>query len=773
MVCLVLLLLLTTGTTSATSLPDTDSFAPVFKPKLSVNSAAGSISVDGDLSDAGWQRASRIGSFVERNPGDMTKPEVETEAYMTYDSDKLYVAFVCHDDPALIRATMCERDRFNGDDAVVFLLDTYGDAAWAYEFFVNPYGVQKDQLWSAIGGEDGGFDIIWESAAKITPTGYTVEMAIPFSSLRFPNTEEQNWRVDFWRNRPRESYAQYSWAAYDRNEQCWVCQWGEVDGIKNVAPGKGLEIMPTFVSSQSSYYAGDGLNAGMDNEDIMGEPSMFAKYSPSSNVTVEGAINPDFSQIESDAAQIDVNTTFALFYPERRPFFQEGADIFRTPFNSFYSRMINDPEYAAKMTGRFGSKTIGVIAGYDENTPYIVPHNESSVQFEPGKSFVTVVRGLRNLGNRSHVGFMMNDRRFEGDGSNTIFALDGAYRLSRNYRINGQAIYTYTIEPDLPDAAPFGVPANTELGQDLLAWGRTQTFDDGSHNVNLDGEEYGGIAFVTGFSRNARNWGFYLGYNQIASTYMTQTGFDPVGNHRTANFWTGYTFYFADGLLERIQPQVFGTKRWDWAGPKRWETGGFALSNNLAAWQTFVGFQFEFRAEDWNGVDFRDIYTGQFDLSTTPRDWLDLGLMAKTGRVLVRNAGTVGNLSELSASVDLKPVDRFNIETDLDYSKATDRFVDGLEYWDGYIVRSRLRFQATRELSTRLIVQYNDFNQNWQIDQLLAYRRNSFSVLYAGTSYNYDELSEIVNPDSNPTEVRAWELTSRHFFVKVQYLFQM
>ena len=167
---------------------------------------------------------------------------------ITYDDKNLYVAFVCTDDPSAVRATMCQRDQFQGDDAVVVLLDTYGDATWAYEFFVNPYGVQKDYLWTNIVGEDPGYDLVWNSAAQITPSGYQVEMSIPFSSIRFPNRDVQTWKMDFWRSHPRESYHQYSWAAYDRNEQCWPCQWGTVNGIRNVRPGKGIEILPSMVA---------------------------------------------------------------------------------------------------------------------------------------------------------------------------------------------------------------------------------------------------------------------------------------------------------------------------------------------------------------------------------------------------------------------------------------------------------------------------------------------------------------------------------------------
>ena len=201
-------------------------FEPVFNPTLEIEKSAGEISIDGNLGDPGWKGTARVTNFVERSPGDNTKPEVETEAFITYDNDNLYVAFLCYDDPAAIRTTMCQRDQFGADDAVCLLMDTYCDASWAYEFLVNPYGIQKDRLWTSVGDEDAGYDLIWESASRITATGYQVEMAIPFASLRFPNQEAQTWKVDFWRNRPRESYKQYSWSARDRDEQCWPCQWG-------------------------------------------------------------------------------------------------------------------------------------------------------------------------------------------------------------------------------------------------------------------------------------------------------------------------------------------------------------------------------------------------------------------------------------------------------------------------------------------------------------------------------------------------------------------
>ena len=301
------------GVALGTAAYGTPTFEPVYNPSLETVRVAEAIKIDGKLDDAGWRSAGRAGNFVERSPGENIKPLVETEAFITYDDDHLYVAFVCLDDPAAVRATMCQRDQFYGDDAVCLLIDTYGEATWAYEFFVNPYGIQKDQMWTSVHGEDRGFDLIWHSAAEINDSGYTVEMAIPFASMRFPNKDVQSWRVDFWRIHPRESYHQYSWAANDRNEQCFPCKWGTVDGIAGVRPGKGVEILPAFISNQSGAKVDDlDSESEFDNGGILGEVSLGAKYSVSSDVTLEATINPDFSQIEADAAQIDVNTTISI-----------------------------------------------------------------------------------------------------------------------------------------------------------------------------------------------------------------------------------------------------------------------------------------------------------------------------------------------------------------------------------------------------------------------------------------------------------------------------
>jgi Carbohydrate family 9 binding domain-like/Domain of unknown function (DUF5916) len=737
---------------SSTALIANVTFEPIYNPELFVTVSNSEVKIDGNLEDAKWRHASRIDYFHERNPGDNVAPNVKTEVMITYDKEKLYVAFLCYDDPSAIRATMCQRDQFHGDDAVCLYIDTYGEASWAYEFFVNPYGIQKDMLWSNIAGEDSGFDLIWESAAEITDTGYQVEMAIPFASMRFPNKEDQSWKVDFWRVRPRESYQQLSWAAYDRNEQCWTCQWGTIEGIKDVQPGKGFEIMPTLVSTQSSNLNDYGdPNSGLNNSSIDGEFSLGGKYSVSSNVILEAAYNPDFSQIEADAAQIDVNSTIALFYPERRPFFQEGSDLFRTLFNSFYTRTVNDPQYAIKLTGRMGKNSFGVLSARDENTPYMIPLDESSILINSGKSSVNAIRGLRTIGNDSQLGLLMTDRRLSGGGSGSIFALDGDIRLSRNYSFDGQWILSHTDEPD--DSVL------TEGFEDIL-------FDNNKYTAAFDGESYYGTAFISRFKRNARHWNFILDYNQVSPSYRTETGYDPLINYRNASIFSSYHIRPENSVFVRISPMIYTARRWDFDGLLTRNMNNVSLNTQLKYAQTNIDVSYFTGSENWGGEQFDGLWSANIQFNSQLNDQLGYYASFQRGKGIARYELAYGNETSFFAALDFKPFDRLIIQPNFNYMKSTNSET-GDEFYEGYITRTRIRYQANRELSIRFVLQYNDFSRKWDIDPLLTYRLSPFSVFYAGSTFDYNDFN--VGPNDDKTK---WVMSSRQFFMKIQYLFR-
>jgi len=727
-------------------------FVPVFKPTLQITKATGEIKIDGKLNDNGWAGAARSDYFHERYPGDMTKPPVNTEVMVTYDEDNLFVAFNCYDDPTTIRATMSQRDRFGSDDHVCLMIDTYGDAAWAYELEVNPYGIQRDMLWSSVFFQDDiGFDLIWESAAQITSTGYQVEMAVPFASMRFPNKELQEWRVDFMRERPRETNNRYCWAARDRNERCSVCQWGTLKGMTGVRPGKGFELMPTYVASQSGTLAdGNDPDSKFDNSDFDGEISLGAKYAVSSDISIEGAYNPDFSQIEADADQIDVNTTIALYYPERRPFFQEGSDIFITLFNSFYTRTINDPEFAIKAIGRLSKTRFAVVSAQDENSPYMIPLDEGSILLNTDKSNINVLRGIYSVGASSHLGLLFTDRRFEDNGSGTIAALDYNIGLTRNYSIDGQYILSHTREPDAPKL--------TEDYGDLK-------FDYGNHTAALDGETYYGTAFISRLLRSGRHWNFTLDYNQTSPTYRTQTGYDPWNDYRIVTFFSNLTFYPEGRFLQEYSPRIYAFKRWFFDGRMKWEGVNLAANFELAKAQTHIDIMYHLANEVWYGTRFYNLRSINFELGGRFCDQIGYEIHYGYGSRVYLNDLIEGRETTVQGYLNLKPIDRLIIQPTIIYSLNRNPDTDE-RFYEGYISRTRFELQANRQLSFRLVLQYNDFHERWDIDPLMTYRLSPFSVFYFGSTYDYDNFDL---PDEN----RRWKLSSRQLFMKLQYLFRV
>ncbi|MCB2230967.1 carbohydrate binding family 9 domain-containing protein [bacterium] len=751
---------------------------PVYNPEVTVTRADSRINIDGDVADKAWLSASTVSEFTERYPGDNTEPDVDTRTLVTYDDKYLYVAFVCLDDPASVRATMCQRDQFSGNDAVGLMIDTYGDASWAYQFYVNPYGIQKDYLWTSIVGEDSGFDLIWESAAQITDSGYQVEIAVPFASLRFPNRDVQSWKINFERIRPRESYHQYSWAARDRNEPCWPCQWGTGDGISSVQPGKGLELLPTYVAFQSGSLSDPGNPASsFDNQDVQGEMSLGGKYALSSDMTMEATYNPDFSQIESDAAQVDVNTTIALFFPERRPFFQEGADVFRTPFNSFYTRTVNDPEYAVKFVSRKSGFTLGVMSAQDENTAYVIPLEERSELVVTGRSWVNVVRGSKPFGDASQVGFILTDRRLEGGGYGTIASVDGSLRLTPTYRFNGQFVSSFTGEPNSPGAS-------ARLNGVL--------FDQGSRTAVFDGESFSGNAGYASLQRRARDWNFNITYSQVDPAYRTETGYDPWVDYRDGDIGTWYNIYPESGPFQQIQQQVSVNGRWQYDGTRKWLYQNANFRADLRWAQTYVQVNAFRGTETWTSrldasrfVDYGTLYGAELNFGGHLSHQMGYNISLNRRREVARFAEAVGNQNTVAVSLDFKPIDRLVIEPDFQYVRSTHLESDR-ELYRQYIVRTKLSLQLNRELSVRLIVQHDNSkaalyqgetangpayydwsDQTWEIDPLITYRLSSFSVLHAGSTHSFDFFPETEQVGN------TWKLNARQFFIKLQYLFQV
>jgi hypothetical protein len=727
-------------------------WAPIYHPSYEISRVNGVITVDGRLDDPGWQGLERLGNFAEHSPGDQVQPPVETEVMITYSDDALYVAFICYDDPALVRASFCRRDNILQDDNVLFCLDTFGDGSTGYELGVNPYGIQCDLFFSNSTGEDLSRDFIYNTAGEINSEGWIVEMEVPFSSLRFPDVEEQNWRVEFWRNHPRAVKGQYSWAAYDRDESCWLCQWGTLTGVTGVKTGSGIMLLPSLVASQAGAH-----NTTTDkfvNDNFTADLGLTTKFAVSSDLTIDFTINPDFSQVESDNVQIDVNSKFALFYPEKRPFFQEGADLFNSWFNAIYTRSINDPSLAGKLTGRSGSNSFEYLIAHDRHSLVILPFAETTHFVAVDKSVSNILRFRRELGEQTYLGLIATDRHYEMGGSGTVAGLDSRIRLNSNYTVEVQALTSYTSEPD--DTT---LTASDELNQLL--------FNDDQHTAAFDGEEFFGYGIYASFEREGRSWGFDADYWDRSPTFRADNGFETSNDRRRISAETGYMFRFENSSwLDWVNPGFSGSRKWNHGWEFRENEIAADISAAFRKAQTFLNIYSFVGSEVYSGVNFDGIWGTYLNFNSCPHDLLFFGGNFGYGNRIQYDDLEPGRQLDYSGWCDLKPVDRLLLQFSLHYSEAKEVDTDNL-FYSGYVMRSKFNLQVTRELSARIVLQYNGFSEKWEADPLIAYQINPFSVFYLGATHDLESFQGVTTSNTK------WQLAERQYFLKLQYLFQV
>ncbi|CAN5215754.1 DUF5916 domain-containing protein [soil metagenome] len=711
---------------------------------LDIRPATGTIMIDAELDDAGWKNATRITGFIERTPREGAEPPVRTEVLLTYDEMNLYVAFIASDpNPDEIRAALQPRDQLWRDDWVGILLDPYGDASLGYYFLSNPIGVQGDLQMTPV-NEDVSIDFVYETAGRITNDGFIVEMAIPFRSLRISSLDVQNWGIMFVRTYPRSSRHYLTWPSWSRNNPCQLCEMAQLNGIEDIRTGGNLEMLPSLIATQAGQLQNPSDPVSFENGRVQLQPSLGLKYMFQPGWTAEATLNPDFSQVESDATQIDVNTTFALFFPERRPFFQEGMDLYQTPMSVFYSRSINAPAVSAKLTGRSDRTSIGYIGARDDHSPFIIPFEEQTVVLQGGKSYTNVLRLQHNL-QGSHVGAMVTDRRLDSGGSGTTASVDGLYRFGEMYNLSAHLIFSYTNEPDDPELS-------TQI-PDL-------NFDTDGQNFSaaFDGESFSGHAGFLRFARDARTWSWNVLYMEASPTYRADTGFQSQNNFRRATGWTGLTFYPNKPLLERFSASLFGGSYWNFEGVRNQDIFQPGVSFSLPR-QISIGMDLELRREIFRGTELTGIRNFYLRMNSNFSAAFQGGLNFSTGRRIARTLAIpeVGNGKTATISAYITPLQRFVIQPSVSYQQLN--LDSGEEIFSGYIARTRFSFQFNRELNLRTIFQYNDFQNRLDIEPLLVYQLNPFSIFYIGSTYgsvNFDEY--------------GFSGTDRQYFAKFQYL---
>ena len=394
---------------------------PVTIPKLSKAPV-----IDGKLDDEAWNQAAILKEMIQVLPGDNIPASKPTEVYLGYDEDYFYIAFKCWDEKDGIRASVVERDKAFVEDNVRFWLDTYGDRRRAYVFGSNPLGIQQDGVETEGQGVDYNVDLLFDSKGLIEQWGWSVEFRIPFKSVRYVAGKGTFWGFNAGRNIDRLNDEFISWVPLERGNPGLLSQFGKITGIDEIKTGRTLEVIPTFTLKQTGRRI--SLNH-FSNPPIEPDFGFTVKYSITPNITLDMAYNPDFADTEADAPVVEANQRFPIFFSEKRPFFLEGVDIFRTPIQAVYTRRVQNPDIAVKLSGKSGKNSFGLLAAIDD--PLFNPFDK--------KAFAGVVRAKRDVGKESEIGFLATAYSYP-EKTNYVAGIDARWTISSRSRFTGQLL---------------------------------------------------------------------------------------------------------------------------------------------------------------------------------------------------------------------------------------------------------------------------------------------------------------------------------------------
>ena len=531
--------------------------------QLDIPNIAGVIRIDGDLDDIQWQQAKQLElNFVTR-PFENTRAPVVTQVKIFENGDTLYVAFIAHDpDIENVSAFYRDRDGIWSDDLVGIKLDTYNDSRLAYQFFVNPLGIQADSIENEMTGrESDSWDGIWQSAGKIVAGGYQVEMAIPLRILNFEKSNEnKTWGAELVRYYPRADRLRISNMPLDRNNSCNLCQMGSINGFKDAKQGKNLALIPTFVlgKGQSRDPQQSVEWEDSDNKEI----GLDVKWGVTPEISVQATFNPDFSQVEADVAQLSINDTFALFFDEKRTFFLENADYFSSNYNLVYTRNIGAPDYGAKVTGRMDQHTFGLFVANDESTTFLVPGNlSSSVANIEHESRNLALRYRYDLSEQLSIGWTSTLRDAQGY-YNYANGVDAKYQLTDNDTFRAQILRSDTQYPidlykdflgDDPQPNDDNLAQNDEnCAPDESNCAQNENYTELALRLKKTAA-FSGRAYRASYEHEERNWDVSLYRDSRGAGIRTDLGFGSLADRHQSVVGGGYNWYSENTWWNKIR----------------------------------------------------------------------------------------------------------------------------------------------------------------------------------------------------------------------------
>jgi hypothetical protein len=798
MLTALLLVTLLQPAAATTAVPATTSPAPAVRTgpvfdgrrgnvAVAIPRAEGAVAVDGRLDEPVWRDAAVLTGFSQFFPTDGVAAQDSTDILVWYSATALHVGVRAFAPGGSVRATLADRDRITQDDNVQLFLGTYNDSRQALVFSVNPLGIQSDGVLTETGAATGGGfsggtarsreatdlapDYVWQSKGRLTDTGYEVELRIPFKSLRYGAGDVQTWQLNVVRTVQATGF-EHTWTPAKRASASFLAQSGTVTGLRDLRRGVTVDLIPTITSSASGARRADAADwrYATPRPDIGGS----ARWGVTSNLTVSGTINPDFSQVEADATQFSSDPRIAVFYPERRPFFLESQEQFSTPNRLIYTRRISQPQLATKLTGKSRGFDIGLLSAIDQR--------ESSVSGRDAARF-NILRLQRDLGKQSRLGVVYTDK-VEGAAWNRVVGVDG--RFVRNvYSLQAQAASSFT-ERD-------GNVAQAPLWDVALA-------------------------------RNGRAFTSRYVFNGIAPRFEAQSGFiarTGVSLLSATHHWN--RFGAPGSLFEVISPEIYvdGRFRYDDLVNRRaaqdvklhlrtnarlrggWQVGGQWLREEF-------GYDRDLYA---NYVLLKPVAGGRVDTvayTGTPRlpnyDWVASFGTPEFKRFSASSFVAWGqdeNFQEWSSAdiiissftLTLRPTAQLRMAGTWAYDQFN-RKTDGSRVLVRNTPRLRTEYQLNRQMFVRFISEYSRVQQDSlrddsrtelpiylqqrngslvraaaftraraRFDLLFSYLPNPGTVVYLG----YGDQLRADQPDG----ARTLQRTSDVFFAKVSYLFRV
>lgn len=764
---------------------------PVYLPRFSIAPV-----IDGQIKEDVWKEAAELKDFYQIQPGDNIPPSKPTRVLLGYDSSNLYIAFIAHDDPGKVRATVPKRDAIFEDDFVGVILDTFNDQRRAYELFFNPLGVQGDGVFTEGRGDDFSVDIVMESKGQLTEDGYTVEVAIPFKSLRYEAGKGKFWGLQAVRVIKRFNNEQDTWMPVSRDRSGQLNQAGRITTPENIFAERTLEIIPSLTLTETGrrvrrYSPADlAVNPALAeagrfiNPAIKADPGVTVKLGITSNVTLDFALNPDFAQVEADETVVTANQRFPIFFEEKRPFFLEGIDIFRTPLTPVHTRAIIDPDYAAKLTGKIGRNTFGLLVASD-NAPGNFSEEErqdpSNEPFIDKNAYIGVLRLKRDVGKESSIGMIATTYNFIRR-HNHLGGIDGRLRVDPqtvfSFQVLGTTSRRFFFEPDVGTSlyrtkSAVGYSWNYDktgrhFGYNLNGLGRTRYYraDVGfTRRTNINTAN--SLVYYASEPKPDAKLISYRISNSISSLFNWQGSLQFWNDEVQARFNLRRQTSISGGFnvgYERLFEGEFGPKR------NQFQTGTFAgdASERSTSQKTIFASFGSTPNKQFSGSFFAAYTAGQFDF--------DFGAGPRYPRVspgaLVNPASLLdpgpGHALDIQASFTYQPTDPLRMSVFYIKSKLT-RYDTGLVAFDDNIYALRATYQFTRFTFARARVDYDTLASNVRGQFLLGWTPNPGTSFYIG--YNNDLNYNGFSPFTGQLEPR-FRRNGQTFFIKMSYLFR-